>query len=477
MANHRDQWGSSWGFVLAAAGSAVGLGNLWKFPYIAWDNNGGAFVLVYLVCIALIGMPVIMAEILIGRRAQASPVPAFEALSNSAKGGRFWTIVGWLGVASGLVILSFYAVIAGWSLSSFYQCLNWSFSGYQAPGPNAFGEFAGNGGLQVLLTLIFSLVTAMIVMRGISGGIEKATKVLMPVLIVILILLVINSFTLDGFGEALGFLFRPNFSELKAHGVLEALGHSFFTLSLGMGAMITYGSYMRKGESIKKSAIAIVILDTVIALMACIIMYTILFSYPQVQSQMGRSTAGMLFVTLPQMFYTEMPGGAIIGPVFFILVAFAALSSTISLLEVVVALFVDKLKMTRLKATGVAAGVIFLFSIGCALSLGANQWLSNLKLMPVESLNEIFFAGKAGLLNAFDHLSANWMLPVGGLLISLYAGWFLDKTVIVEELDLLDEGGKPKLAYQIFLVAIRYVAPAAIAYILYTVLFTGADFT
>jgi len=482
VAKKRDQWGSSWAFVLAAAGSAVGLGNLWKFPYIAWDNNGGAFVLIYLLCIVLIGLPVMLAEILIGRRAQASPVPAFEKLTDRAIGGRRWAFVGWLGVLGGLVILSFYSVIAGWSLSSFWQCMDWSINGYQQPGEGAFGAFVGRGGLQIFLTLLFSAATALIVMRGISGGIEKATKVLMPVLFLILIALVINSFTLEGAGEALTFLFRPNFSELTTHGVLEALGHSFFTLSLGMGAMITYGSYMGKSESIVRAGGAIVILDTIIALFACLIMYTILFSFPEVQGQMGRSTAGMLFVTLPNMFYTQMPGGPIIGPLFYILVAFAALSSTISLLEVVVSLLVDKMGLTRLKATAAAAGSIFLVSIGCALSLGSVDWLSSFKLFGqsesgfLHQLNVIFFADKAGILNIFDHLASNWILPVGGLLITLYAGWFLNKQVILEELDMVGPDGKPKWTYQALLICLRYIAPAAIAYIIFKV-FTGEDFT
>ncbi|CAM2065048.1 Sodium-dependent transporter [Sulfidibacter corallicola] len=478
MSKQRDQWSSSLGFILAAAGSAVGLGNLWKFPYITWENHGGGFVLVYLVCIAVIGMPIMMAEILIGRRAQASPVPALEKMSKGLPGGKWWSVVGWMGVIAGLVILSFYAVVAGWSISSFINCINWSLNGFD--GGQDFGGFVGNGPLQVGLAFVFSTVTAFIVMGGISGGIEKATKVLMPVLLGILVLLVLNSFTLDGASQALAFLFTP--SAINSHGLLEALGHSFFTLSLGMGAMITYGSYMGRHDSIVKSSIAIVLLDTLIAIMACIIMFSILFTFPQVRDSMGKSTAGMLFVTLPQMFYTGMPAGKIFAPIFYVLVGFAALSSTISLLEVVVSLLVDKLEWTRIKSTSVAASTIFVFSTFCALSNGAVDFFSGLKPFGQATegflfkLNETFFANKAGFMNLFDHMASNWFLPVGGMLITLFVGWILPSRISAEELDLLDENGNPNKFFQVLLFSLRFLAPLAIGYIIMMVIL-GRDFS
>ena len=463
--------------MLAAAGSAVGLGNLWKFPYIAWSNKGGGFVLVYLVCILIVGLPMMLAEILIGRMAQTSSVPAFEKL-----GGRHWAKVGWLGVITGMVILSFYAVIAGWSISSFTQCLNWSVMGYEAPGEHAFGAFLANGWLQVGLTLLFSAATAVIVMGGISGGIEKATKILMPVLFVIMLFLVLTSISLDGSGKAMAFLFTPDFSHFEWQGVLEALGHAFFTLSLGMGAMITYGSYMSKKESIKNATIAIVILDTVIALMACIIMYSIIFSYPEIESQVGRSAVGMLFTTLPQLFYTKLAMGKVIGPVFYVLVGFAALTSTISLLEVVVSLMVDKLNVPRLKATLLSASGIFLVSVACALSLGANGFLTNFKPFGraeagfLHQLNDIFFANKAGVLSILDHFSANWLLPLGGFFITLFVGWFIESKLVMNELDMADTHGRPRTMYKLFQFIVRFVAPAVIALIIIQVI-RGADFS
>ena len=471
MSDKRDQWGSSFGFILAAVGSAVGLGNLWKFPYIAWDNNGGAFVLIYLGCILAIGMPVMMAEILIGRRAQASPVPAFEALAHGEKGKKLWPLIGWLGVLAGITILSFYAVIAGWSISSFIQCVKWSTGGYT--GATDFGAFLANGKLQFGLSLTFSTITALIVMKGISGGIEKATRILMPVLVAIMVILVLQSFFLDGFGKALSFLFSPDFSQVSTHSVLEALGHAFFTLSLGMGTMITYGSYMSHTQSVKKASIAIVIMDTVIAMMACIIMYSIIFSFPEIEEQLGRSSVGMLFVTLPEMFYTKMTGGAILGPVFYILVGFAALSSTISLLEVVVALLVDKLEMSRIKATTIAASCIYGLSILCFLSLGASAGMSNFSPFgDSETLNKIFFAGKRGFLNIFDHTASNWFLPLGGLFTTLFAGWYIKKEIVSEELEIDQDSPM----FKVYLFLIRFVAPLAILWIIVQVL-RGADFS
>lgn len=478
MAQARDQWGSRLGFVLAASGSAVGLGNLWKFPYIAWDNHGGAFVLIYLACIAVVGMPVMMSEIIIGRRAQTSPVPAFNVLGHPR-----WAFVGWLGVASGIVILAFYCVIAGWSISSFFQCMRWSFSGYETPADGAFGAFLANGPLQIGLTLVFMTVTAFIVSRGVSKGIEKATKILMPVLLGIMLLLVVNSFTLDGFGQALTFLFRPDFSEVDSHSVLEALGHAFFTLSLGMGAMITYGSYMGKKESITKASAAIVILDTLIALAACIIMYSIIFSVPELQGNLSRSSVGMLFVTLPEMFYTQMKLGALLGPIFYVLVAFAAMSSTISLLEVVVALLVDKLQWSRVKSTITAASGIFALAVFCALSLGAWNWASVFEFFGHgdeglgAALNHRIFADKQGFLALFDHFSANWMLPIGGLFITIYAGWILKRPESLDELGLVREDGSVHWVYSTWLFFVRFIAPIGIGWIIYMVIVKGVDFS
>lgn len=457
MAMSRAHWGSRIGFIMAASGSAVGLGNLWKFPYITWENKGGAFVLVYLLAVAFLGLPIMMAEILVGRRAQLSPVPAFEKL-----GGKGWSVVGWLGVAAGATILSYYMVIAGWSLWSFVQCLGWSTGGYVEPADGAFGEFLANGPLQIGLTLLFTLATATIVFRGIGGGIEKATTVMMPVLFLILLYLVGTALFMEGRDDAIAMMFTPDLSTLKASSFLEAVGHAFFTLSLGLGAMVTYGSYIDKRESIFRAALAVVVLDTAVALMACLAMFTIIFSVPGLSDNISGSTVGMLFVTLPQLFYTQMPGGTVLAPLFYVLVAFAALSSTISLSEVVVSLFMDRRGWSRPKATGVATGLVFLGSIVAALSLGAVGPLSSFEII----------AGKAGVLSTLDHVAANYMLPLGGLGTTLFVGWWLGKPQTMEELG-LEEATLP---YTIWLWSLRLIAPAAILTLLVAVIM-GKDFS
>ncbi len=455
MSDGRGHWGSRLGFVLAAAGSAVGLGNLWKFPYISWENEGGAFVLVYLVAVLVLGLPIMLAEILVGRRAQLSPVPAFEKL-----GGRGWSVVGWLGVLAGAVILSYYMVIAGWSLWSFYKCLIWSLTEYDAASLD-FDGFLADGTIQVVLTAAFSVITAGIVWRGIGGGIERATKVMMPILISIMLYLVVTALTMEGRGEALSTLFVPRFDRLGAGGVLEAVGQAFFSLSLGLGAMIAYGSYLSRKESVFRSALWVVILDTSFALLAATAMFTIIFSVPGLEDDVSGSTVGMLFITLPQLFYTQMPGGVVLAPLFFVLVAFAALSSTISLGEVVTSLMIDKRSWSRRKATVICSSTVFVFSILAALSVGASQPLSGFE----------FFEGKAGVLATLDHLAANYLLPLGGLGTTVFVGWFLGREALLEELGLK----RGTWAFYVLLWILRLVAPVAIAALLVAV-FLGWDF-
>lgn len=460
MAMNRGQWGSRLGFVLAAAGSAVGLGNLWKFPYLSWKNDGGAFVITYIFAVLLLGLPIMMAEILIGKRAQESPVPAFEKL-----GGKGWSLVGWLGVAAGGVILAYYTVIAGWSLRSFFQCVSWSVSGYTAPGPDDFGAFLGNGGLQIGLTLVFTILTSTIVYRGIGGGIERAAKLMMPILYVILLYLVVTALLMPGRDEAMRHLFAPQFSKLTPSSALEAMGQAFFSMSLGLGAMITYGSYMKKNESVLRSSLWVLLADTSVGILAAIAMFSIIHSVPSLVQKMEANelnAVGMLFVTLPEMFYTTMPGGKIVGPLFYVLVSFAALTSTISLGEVVASLLIDRKGWARPKATVVSAAVVFCGSILCALSLGAVDSLSTFEA----------FAGKQGVLSNLDHLAANWMLPLGGLGITVFVGWFLGKKACLEEFGL----SKPTLTFNAWLWIVRVLAPITIVLMLAAIL-SGKDFS
>lgn len=457
MASDRVHWGSRLGFVLAAAGSAVGLGNLWKFPYLTWENNGGAFVIVYLFSVAGLGLPIMMAEILVGRRAQLSPVPAFRKL-----GGKRWQPVGWLGVLTGAVIQSYYMVIAGWSLRSFWQCLRWSVQGYQ-PATNAdFNAFLTNGPAQIALAALFAFATCAIVYRGIGGGIEKANKFLMPALALILVYLVATTMTMPGRDQALTMMFQPRFSKLPAMAILEAVGQAFFSLSLGLGAMITYGSYLRKEDSIFRASLAVCIFDACVALLACAAMFTIIFSVPGLKESVSGSTVGMVFITLPVLFYTAMPGGVVLGPLFYVLVAFAALTSTISLGEVVAAYLIDERGWSRPKATVISGAVLFAMTILAALSFGAVGPLSGFEI----------FDNKRGVFSTLDHLASNWMLPLGGLATTIFVGWFLGKRASLEELGLQRE----TMAYKVWLWLIRIVAPAAIAALLIAVAL-GTDFS
>ena len=461
MNQRRDHWSSNFGFVLAAAGSAIGLGNLWKFPFITWNNRGGAFVLVYLACIAAVGLPIMMAEILIGRRTQKSPVGALKEAMGPA-----WGLVGAWGVLAGFTILSYYTVVAGWSLFYFVKTLGWSMGGFPAGTDTGaiFTDLAASGGLQVLLSGSFMAVTIFIVYFGVHGGIERVTRIFLPVLFGILLLLLFSALTMEGSGEALAFIFRPNFAELEPHGILEALGHSFFTLSLGMGAMITYGSYLSRSESIVKASALIVVLDTLIALVATTIMFSVIFTVPGLDEQVGRSTVGMLFISLPQLFYGVVPFGVVLGPAFYLLVALAAVTSTISLLEVVVSYLIDEKGIARHKAVLVSGAVIFVFTIMAALSLGAVPSLSNFEI----------FAGKAGFFSTADHFASNWQLPIGGFLITLGAGWFMTRESTRDEL--VDETTPGWFSYGAWRFFIRYVAPIAVAAILVAVI-RGVDFS
>ena len=449
MAENRGTFGR-FGFILAASGSAVGLGNIWKFPYIVYENGGGSFVLIYLLAVLLIGVPIMLAEVLIGRKTGMSPVGAFLKL-----GGKLWAPVGWMGVLAGFIILSYYAVIAGWTVYYVGQCLLWSFGGFSAAGladiGEQFGAFLANGPLQVGFTGLFLVLTVGVVLFGVKSGIERVVKLLMPILVAILLLLMVDSLFSPGFGNAMGFLFHVG--PISAAAVLEAVGHAFFTLSLGMGAMITYGSYMARKHSIVRSSYSVCILDTLMGMAACLVMFSIIFAVPAAERAATFSkSATILFTTLPRLFY-DLPLGSVLAPLFYLLVGFAALTSTISLLEVVVAYFIDVRRWTRRKATLGAGSAVFLLSIPCALSLGAVPSLSSF--------------GLGGVFVTLDHLASNWLLPIGGLLIAVFTGWFLDRKFTQLE---LEEGHGPFRLFGVWRFLVRVVCPVAILWIVWAVI-------
>ncbi|MBC8337972.1 MAG: sodium-dependent transporter [Alphaproteobacteria bacterium] len=439
MAGERGHFGTRLGFILAAAGSAVGLGNVWKFPYLAGENGGAVFLFIYLGFILTIGLSVMLAEFAIGRRAQRNPVGAFKAL----KGGP-WVAVGGMGVFCGFIILSFYSVVGGWTVAYAVK----SATGLLANGDakalgNAFGGFIGDPVEPLIYHALFMAVTMAVVAKGVHGGIERVCRVLMPVLFVLLVVLCIRSVTLPGAGAGIAFFLEPDFSKVNGAMVTAALGQAFFSLSLGMGAMITYGSYLSAKVSLPGAALWVTSLDTLIAVMAGFMILPAVFAFGFDPG----AGPGLTFITLPAVF-SQIPGGAFFGTLFFVLLAVAALTSAFSLIEVVVAYLVDERGIRRFQAAMGAGFVIFILGIPSSLSFGV--WSS------------YTVAGK-NFFDIMDYLASNLMLPAGGIFISLFAGW-----VAFPKLMEAGEGGIEKsfrLA-RIWQAICRYVAPVAIAWTL-----------
>ena len=400
MTKPREHWGSRIGFILAAAGSAIGLGNIWKYPHMAGEHGGAAFTLVYLICILVVGMPILLAEFAIGRKTQLNPVGAFKALAGRSP----WKWVGFLGVAAAFIILSFYSVVGGWTLKYGVLALVGGFSEL-APGSDLAAQMY-NGFIDkpfepVIWHLIFILLCILIIAKGVKSGIERWSKILMPLLIVILIILVIRGVTLEGAREGLNFLFKPKWSDLDAGGVVAALGHSFFTISLGMGAMITYGSYLSPKSDLLRSGFAIVLLDTAIALMAGIAIFTAVFAFGQNPAE----GEGLIFVVLPTLF-PQIPGGHFFGILFFFLLFVAALTSAVSILEVVTAYFIDEKGWNRTRATFLFGGVIAAVGVLASLSLSGINILAPL--------------GELTFFNLLNIVSYKYMLPIGGFLTAVF---------------------------------------------------------
>ncbi|WNF36210.1 sodium-dependent transporter [Bacillaceae bacterium IKA-2] len=439
--NNREQWGSRLGFILAAMGSAVGLGNIWRFSYVTGENGGAAFLLIYLLCIILIGIPIVMAEFTIGRKAQSDVVGSFEELAP----GKPWVLAGFMGVASAFIILSFYGVIAGWTLKYFFSYLTGGFNVVSDEQYlDVFLGFISSPFEPLLWQFIFMALTIGIVYMGVKKGIETTNKILMPLLAILVIILAGYSLTLGGTQEALTFLFSPNWSVLADPDVyLAALGQAFFSLSLGMGALITYGSYLSKKESLPGAAVSVVTLDTVFALVAGLMIFPAVFAFG-IQPDEG---PGLVFITLPGIF-DSMDFGAVFGLVFFFLLAAAALSSAVSLLEVAVAYFIRRFNWTRQKAT-IIVGIIIFF-IGIPSSLSQGPW------------SNITFFGN-DILDSMDFLASNILLPVGGLIIALFMGWGWKKSDALESSDF----GNTFIG-NAWIFTLRFVAPIAILLVFLT---------
>jgi neurotransmitter:Na+ symporter, NSS family len=438
----RGQWASRLGFILAAAGSAVGLGNIWKFPYITGQNGGGAFVLVYLFCIAIVGLPIMISELMIGRHTQKDAVGAFTVLENKRSP---WKLAGWFSVGAAFVILSYYSVVAGWTLDYVWRALQGAFVG-QSPEAieGMFGGLIGNGTRQIICHFTFIALSLGIVIGGIRKGIERWSKILMPILFALLLLLFINGMLSDGATEALRFMFYPDFSKLTPASVLEAMGHSFYTLSLGMAIIITYGSYLSKGSNIVGASLRVALLDTSIALIAGLAIFSVVFAVGMQPS----AGPGLVFKTIPIVF-SKMPGGYFLAILFFLLIAFAALTSTISLLEAQVAYLIDERGWGRKQATSFLALLCFVVGVPSALSYNVlGSWT------PLGDLS--FF-------DSVDLIASNYLLPISGLLISVYVGWFWKKEEDKKQL----LSASPAWVYTLWHFMIRYVSPLAVAIVLY----------
>lgn len=438
----RGSWASGLGFVLAASGSAVGLGNIWRFPYITGQNGGGLFVLIYLLCIALVGLPVMIAEIMIGRSAQRSPVGAFKQHAGPRTG---WRSLGWLGVVASYVILSFYGVVAGWALHYTVLSASGSLAGRSAEEIEAMFQLLNqDAGLNLFWFAVFMLLTVLVVLGGVRRGIERWSVILMPTLLVMLLALLVRAVSLDGFSQAFDFVFGLNAEKLTPSGVLEAMGHSFFTLSLGMGGMLTYGSYMSRRESLVGSAVAVSLLDTLIALLACLVIFPITFSYGMEPA----AGPGLVFTHMPIAF-SQMGAGSLLATVFFGLLVFAALTSAIALLEVGVSYFIDEKGWSRRKSTIVAATLVTILGVPSALTGSTALFGSDMQ----QRLGADWFTLISGV-------ASNWMLPIGGLGMAIFAGWFLPETLRRTEFLTATRWGR---LYRTWLLLLRFLVPVAVA--------------
>lgn len=450
----RGQWSGKLGFILAAAGSAIGLGNIWRFPYSAGEGGGGVFVLIYLVFVLLVGVPVILSELSIGRKTRRNPVGAFKALVP----GTWWPVLGGLGVFTGFAILAFYSVVAGWTVGYLYEAAVGTFSTTLTAEESGalFGGLVGNGAIAILLTGIFMVLTILVVRGGVSEGIERATKILMPLLLVILILLAVRALTLEGGYQGFEYLFKPDFSKVTVGVVMSALGQALFSLSLGMGAMITYGSYFPKDENLPMAGASVALFDTLIAVLAGLIIFPALFS-AGVDPQAG---PGLVFVVLPTIF-GSLPAGTLFAVAFYALLGIAALTSTISLLEVVVSYFIDERKWTRNRAAWIIGGACFLFAIPSALSQGATEFWSSFPGLGLDWLT------------LQNNLWGNYSLSLGAMLTCIFVAW---KWGIPLALESLEEGSHPVPLRALWGFLVRYVCPVAMILILVYVVVTGQYF-
>lgn len=443
--NNRANFGSKLGVILASAGSAVGLGNIWRFPFETGNHGGAAFILIYLGCVLFFGIPIMVAEFSIGRHSRANTAGAYQKLAP----GTHWRWVGRMGVLAGFLILGYYSVVAGWTLEYIVQAGTNTFAGQSANDFIAsFNGFIAHPWRPALWMVVFMLMTHFIIVKGVEKGIEKSAKIMMPMLFLLLIVLAVCSVSLPGARAGIEFLLKPDFSKVDGNVLLGAMGQAFFSLSLGMGCLCTYASYFRNDTNLPKTALNVGWIDTMVAILAGFIIFPAAFSVG-IQPDAGPS---LLFITLPNVFqqaFGNLPWLAVILSImFYVLLALAALTSTISLHEVVTAYLHEEFNLTRGRAAKlVTAGCTFL-GVLCSLSLGVGKELTVFGLT---------------LFDLFDFLTAKIMLPLGGFFIAIFTGWYLDKRIVWEEVS--NNGTLPKVVYRIWLFLLKYIAPIGIGFI------------
>lgn len=443
--DNRGQWGSKFGFIMAAAGSAVGLGNIWRFPYITGQNGGGAFVMVYIMCVLLIGVPLLFTEMGLGRFTKKSTIGAFK----DTGANKVWMGAGAiLALGVSFFVLSYYGVIAGWTIGYIFKMLTGTTAGFDA--------FAANGVASISLLGVFMLMTIVIVLGGVSGGIEKAAKILMPILFGLIFVVAIRSLMLDGAMAGVEFYLKPDFSKITPNSILAALGQAFFSMSIGWGIMITYGSYLSKDSNLVESGVWVGFMDTAIALLAGFMIFPAVFAF-------GKSPeAGptLVFQVLPDIF-NSMPGGNIIGALFFLLLLVAALTSSISMLEVPASYFIDEKKWSRKKSAWVVGIAAFLFGVPSALSHGASETFSTV------SVTLPWTSAIIGFQEIVDYFFGTFFIVVVALTTCLYVAWKLPIENIVNELDQGSPAFKAgNFASNAFVFFIRYVCPTVILLVL-----------
>ena len=441
--NTKLQWSSRFTYILAATGAAVGLGNIWKFPYIMGENGGGAFVLVYLLCILFIGLPVMISEVLIGKFGRKAPNFSVNLLAKaSGNDNKAWSVVGWIGVIAGYLILSFYVVIAGWALAYTFLGFQDVFSGKStAEIGSLFSNLTSSAEDLLFWTSIIVFITTFIVAKGVKSGLEYAIKWMMPILLILLMIITVYSIVIGDFSQALFFMFYPDFSELTWHSVLIALGHSFFTLSLASGVMMMYGAYFPNNASVVKTSLWIAFMDTFVAILAGIAIYPIVFG-SGIEPSAG---PGLLFQSLPIAF-GQMPLGWLFGGLFFFMVVISAISSAIALIESSVAWLENKFELNRMLSATIAGGGIWLLSLLTIFSLTGASW-TQLTFFGNESISIFDF---------LDYLTANILLPIGGLLIALFIGYKVKQSLIFDELSTY------RSVFNLWFFAIKYIVPIAV---------------